>query len=94
MCGSVFLQEAIYYWDSYPWERGAELCHVQIGHQGDSETIGKHQVGGYCIHYHSIRHGTANECKGDVGDTQTQMQQQNQQEGPHRSKTRSAFNEI
>lgn len=42
---------------------------MQVGHQGNSETVGKHQVGGYCIHYHSVRHGTANECKDDVGDT-------------------------
>lgn len=58
--------QAIYYWDSYPWERGAELRNVQVGHQGNSETIGEHQEGGYCIHYHSVRHGTANECKDDV----------------------------
>lgn len=43
---------------------------MQVGHQGDSETIGEHQVGGNCIHYHSVRHGTANECKDDVGHTQ------------------------
>lgn len=64
----VFLQ-AIHYWDSYPWERGAELRNVQVGHQGNSETVGEHQVGGYCIHYHSVRHGTANECEDDVGGT-------------------------
>lgn len=43
---------------------------MQVGHQGNSETVGEHQVGGYCIHYHSVRHGTANECQDDVGDTQ------------------------
>lgn len=43
---------------------------MQVGHQGNSETVGEHQVGGYCIHYHSVRHGTANECKDDVGDAQ------------------------
>lgn len=61
--------QAIDYWDSYPWERGAELRNVQVSHQGNSETIWEHQVGGYCIHYHSVRHGTANECKDDVGGT-------------------------
>lgn len=29
---------------SYPWERGAELRNVQVGHQGDSETVGEHQL--------------------------------------------------
>lgn len=43
---------------------------MQVGHQGNSETIGEHQVGGNCIHYHSVRHGTANECKDDVGHAQ------------------------
>lgn len=66
--------EAARYRDSYPWERGAELLNVQVGHQGNSEAVGENQVRGYCIHYHSVRHGTANECKDDVAqgmDTQT-----------------------
>lgn len=66
LCGSMFFQ-ALHNWDSYPWERGAELRNVQVGHQGNSETVGEHQVGSYCIHYHSVRHGTANECKMMLG---------------------------
>ena len=57
--------------DGYPWEGRAELCDVQVGHQGDSEAIGEHQVGSYYIHYHSVRHGTANECKVGVTRTRT-----------------------
>lgn len=76
LCGSMFLR-AIQNWDSYPWERGAKLRNVQVGHQGNSETVGEHQVGGYCIHYHSVRHGTANECQGDVVDTQGRVTQTN-----------------
>ena len=74
-----FFPRAIRYGDSYPWERGAELCNVQVSHQGHSETVGEHQVRGNCIHYRSVRHGTASECKGDIGytkgrDTRTNTQ--------------------
>ena len=40
--------------DSYPWQRGAELRNVQVGHQWDSETVGEYQVGGYHIHYQIV----------------------------------------
>lgn len=53
-------------WVGYPWERGAELRYVQVGHQGDSEAVGEDQEGGDNIHYHSIRHSTENECKGCI----------------------------
>ena len=36
---------------------------MQVGHQGDSEAVGEHQLGSYGIHYHSVRHGTVNECR-------------------------------
>lgn len=52
---------------------------MQVGHQGNSETVGEHQVGGYCIHYHSVRHGTANECQDNVVDTQGRDTQTNRQ---------------
>lgn len=42
---------------------------MQVGHQGDSETVGEHQLGGYGIHYHSVRHGTGNECRDDGVNT-------------------------
>lgn len=75
---SVFRQ-AIQNLDSYPWERGAELRNVQVGHQRDSETVGEHQVGGYCIHYNIVRNGTANECQDDVVDTQGRDTRTNRQ---------------
>ena len=66
----------------YPRERRAQLSNVQVGHQGDSESVGEHQEGGYCIHYHSVRHGTASECKGgcwghtEMGDTDRETEGQ------------------
>lgn len=75
VCGPCFYRKR----DYYPWERGAELRNVQVSHQRNSETVREHQVGGYGIHYHSVRHGTVNECQHDDVNAQGRDTQTNRQ---------------